>query len=337
MKNTTDFAQLVTKFLTDYLPMKRNYSKNTIWSYKDTFKLFATYLVEVKEINLGNYTMQEFNKDIIIEFLEWLRERGNSINTTNQRLAAIKTFAYFAQVEDIEHIAGLQKINQIKSKKTQSREIKFLTVEQMSKLINLPNSNRKIELKHKVVLCLLYDTGARVQEICDLTIGDIILGNHPKIRLCGKGNKIRTVPITSNMNELLEEYMDAFRYQQTLRDRYLIQNIHNNKMSRDGVEYIIKKYASIASEEDPTFPSKVHPHMFRHSKAMHMLAADIPIVYIRDFLGHEDISTTMIYARADTTLKEAAINKLAPKIIEAEDYPDWTRDKDLLDFLKKFK
>lgn len=87
-------------------------------------------------------------------------------------------------------------------------------------------------------------------------------------------------------------------------------------MSRDGIEYIVQKYATILKNNDPSFPSKVHPHMFRHSKAMHMLAVDIPIVYIRDFLGHEDISTTMIYARADSRKKNEAINNLAPKLIE---------------------
>ena len=116
----------------------------------------------------------------------------------------------------------------------------------------------------------------------------------------------------------------------------LIKNKNNQQMSRDGIEYIVQKYAAIIKNNDPSFPSKVHPHMFRHSKAMHMLAVDIPIVYIRDFLGHEDISTTMIYARADSRKKNEAINNLAPKLIE-ENYVDWSKDQDLLDFLNSFK
>ena len=121
-----------------------------------------------------------------------------------------------------------------------------------------------------------------------------------------------------------------------LKNEYLIKNKNNQQMSRDGIEYIVQKYATILKNNDPSFPSKIHPHMFRHSKAMHMLAVDIPIVYIRDFLGHEDISTTMIYARADSRKKNEAINNLAPKLIE-EKHVDWSKDQDLLDFLNSFK
>ena len=103
------------------------------------------------------------------------------------------------------------------------------------------------------------------------------------------------------------------------------------------VNYIIQKYVSVIRKTDTTFPEKIHAHGFRHSKAMHMLAAGINIVYIRDFLGHEDISTTMIYSRADNRLKNEAINKLAPKVTDETAFPDWTKDQDLLSFLNSFK
>ena len=332
----TDFAVLITKFLTEYLPLHRNCSKNTINSYKDSLKLFILFLRDDKSININKFKMHQINRELILEFIEWLKNRGNAPVTINQRLAGIKSFINFAQYESVENLAYLQSVLSVKSLKTTIRQVDYLTEEQMNKLINLPPTDTFTGLRHRIIMCLLYDTGARVQELCDLKIEDINLGNNPTVKLHGKGSKIRIVPISKNMNQILEVYISKYFTDVTLRKEYLIRNKNNQQMSRDGIEYIVQKYASILKNNDPSFPSKVHPHMFRHSKAMHMLAVDIPIVYIRDFLGHEDISTTMIYARADSRKKNEAINNLAPKLIE-ENYVDWSKDQDLLDFLNSFK
>ena len=273
---------------------------------------------------------------LVTQFIEWLENRGNSPVTINHRLAGIKSFINFAQYESVENLAYLQPVLSVKSLKTTTRQVDYLTEEQMNSLINLPPTDTFAGLRHRIIMCLLYDTGARVQELCDLKIEDINLGNNPTVKLHGKGSKIRIVPISKNMNQILEVYISKFFSDIKLKNEYLIKNKNNQQMSRDGIKYIVQKYATILKKNDPSFPSKVHPHMFRHSKAMHMLAVDIPIVYIRDFLGHEDISTTMIYARADSRKKNEAINNLAPKLIE-ENYVDWSKDQDLLDFLNSFK
>lgn len=332
----TDFAVLVTKFLTEYLPLHRSCSKNTISSYKDSLKLFILFLRDHKSMNINKFKMHQIDRELILEFIEWLKNRGNSPVTINHRLAGIKSFLNFAQYESVENIAYLQPVLSVKSLKTTTRQVDYLTEEQMNSLINLPSTDTFTGLRHRIIMCLLYDTGARVQELCDLKIEDINLGNNPTVKLHGKGSKIRIVPISKNMNQILEVYISKFFSDIKLKNEYLIKNKNNQQMSRDGIDYIVQKYASILKNNDPSFPSKVHPHMFRHSKAMHMLAVDIPIVYIRDFLGHEDISTTMIYARADSRKKNEAINNLAPKLIE-ENYVDWSKDQDLLDFLNSFK
>lgn len=332
----TDFAVLITKFLTEYLPLHRSCSKNTISSYKDSLKLFILFLRDHKSMNINKFKMHQINRELILEFIEWLENRGNSPVTINHRLAGIKSFINFAQYKSVENLAYLQPVLSIKSLKTTTRQVDYLTEEQMNSLINLPPTDTFAGLRHRIIMCLLYDTGARVQELCDLKIEDINLGNNPTVKLHGKGSKIRIVPISKNMNQILEVYIPKFFSDIKLKNEYLIKNKNNQQMSRDGIKYIVQKYATILKNNDPSFPSKVHPHMFRHSKAMHMLAVDIPIVYIRDFLGHEDISTTMIYARADSRKKNEAINNLAPKLIE-ENYVDWSKDQDLLDFLNSFK
>ena len=334
--NTTDFARLVSVFLTDYLPLQRNYSKNTILSYRDALKLLVVFITDEKGIRLTEFTMKAFNRQLILEFLEWIRSRGGSISTTNQRLAALKAFAEYAGCQQIEYLSPLQMVQNIKAKKSAGREIVFLSVEQMTRLINWPNVNTVTGLRHRTVMTILYDSGCRVQELCDLRIRDINTGSNPTIRLHGKGNKFRTVTVPEKTAALIAEYISRQR-STALVDAPLITNRNHVTLSRDGVNYIISKYSSEIHSMEPDFPEKVHAHGFRHSKAMHMLAAGINIVYIRDFLGHEDISTTMIYSRADNRLKNEAINKLAPKVTENANFQDWTKDQDLLSFLNSLK
>ena len=136
-KNSTDFARLLSSFLTDYLPLQRNYSKNTVLSYRDTFKILLKYIQDIKGIKLSSFYLKDFNRTLIIEFLEWYRNSGSSITSANQRLAAIKSFCEYAQLESIENLQILMDIGGIKSKKSSSREISYLTVEQTKKMINI--------------------------------------------------------------------------------------------------------------------------------------------------------------------------------------------------------
>lgn len=324
---------MVTGFLTDYLPLQRGYSANTILSYRDALKLFVMYLTDSKGIQLSKFTMAGFNRETIVGFLEWCRNRGSSVLTANQRLAALKTFAVYAQMECIEYIAPLQEVQSVQARKHAGKEVSFLPVSQMSMLVNCPDINTRCGLRHRAAMTLLYDSGCRVQELCDLRMGDIHTGNNPTVRLHGKGDKYRTVVISDNTSHLAREYISRQR-NSALKDHPLVVNRSGQKMSRDGMQYVINKYVRELHNRDNSFPKHVHCHQFRHSKAMHMLEAGINIVYIRDFLGHEDISTTMIYVRADNRLKNEAINNLAPKVVGSGEYPDWRSDQDLLKFLQ---
>ena len=334
--NSTDFAQLITGFLTDYLPLQRCYANNTILSYRDTLKLFLRFLMEAKDISPNSFYVKDFNRELIIEFLEWYRLSGASTSTANQRLAAIKSFADYAQFESIENISLLQNVSGIKSKKASPKEILFLSTSQMSMLINKPDINTYTGYRHRVILTLLYDSGCRVQELCDITIADVSLNGTSTVRLHGKGKKYRTVVISDETANLIKNYIQRFM-SSAVGTKPLITNRYHRKIDRDGVTYIINKYENMIRKDDLAFPKHIHCHMFRHSKAMHMLEAGINIIYIRDFLGHEDISTTMIYVRADNRLKNEAINKLAPKVTGETKLPDWSKDKDLMQFLNSLK
>ena len=327
---------MVTGFLTDYLPLRRGYSKNTILSYRDALKLFIVFLIEEKRLQLSSFTMSGFNRNLVAEFLVWCRSRGASVSTANQRLAALKSFASYAQTEQIDYIASLQDIQAVRSRKSEGKEISFLNADHMALLINRPDVNTRNGLRHRAALTLLYDSGCRVQELCDIRLRDINTGHNPVVKLHGKGDKYRTVVISEGTGNLLKEYISRQR-NGALQDQPLIVNRTGRKLSRDGVQYMIDKYVREIHEENKAFPEHVHCHQFRHSKAMHMLAAGINIIYIRDVLGHEDISTTQIYSRADNRLKNEAINALAPKLAGETVFPDWRTDQDLLGFLNSFR
>ena len=327
---------MVTGFLTDYLPLRRGYSKNTILSYRDALKLFIVFLIEEKGLQLSSFTMSGFNRNLVAEFLVWCRSRGASVSTANQRLAALKSFASYAQTEQIDYIASLQDIQAVRSRKSEGKEISFLNADHMALLINRPDVNTRNGLRHRAALTLLYDSGCRVQELCDIRLRDINTGHNPVVKLHGKGDKYRTVVISEGTGNLLKEYISRQR-NGALQNQPLIVNRTGRKLSRDGVQYMIDKYVREIHEENKAFPEHVHCHQFRHSKAMHMLAAGINIIYIRDFLGHEDISTTQIYSRADNRLKNEAINALAPKLAGETVFPDWRTDQDLLGFLNSFR
>lgn len=334
--SSTDFASLITDFLTDYLPLQRCYSKNTILSYRDTFKLFLRFISEEKGISLKEFRVKDFTRSIVIEFLDSYRKNGASSSAANQRLAAIKAFASFAQIECVEYLSPLMDVSGIKSRKAPAKEVSYLSAEHMSLLINRPDPNTPTGLRHRVILTLLYDSGCRVQELCDITIGDIYLNHDSTVRLHGKGNKYRTVVISDETADLIRKYISRYR-KGALKELPLVTNRYYQKLERDGVNYIIKKYVAEIRKEDPSFPETVHCHMFRHSKALHMLEAGINIIYIRDFLGHEDISTTNVYLRADNRLRNEAISKLSPRITSDTELPDWSKDRDLMEFLNSLK
>jgi integrase/recombinase XerD len=331
------FASFITSFLTDYLPLQRGLSKNTILSYRDTIKLFMKFLQQYQAMRRRKtFSVKDLNREIVVEFLNWYRASGASNSASNQRLACLKTFVSFLELENLDCIARLQAVTQIKSKKAVPREIQFLTPEQISLFINLPKTNSPFGFKHRVILTLLYDTGCRVEELCKVRLCDIALNDPGTIKLHGKGKKTRAVVVSSNTINLLKIFINKFR-PKALNTDYLITNKFKAAIDRDGITYVVKKYAALARDIDHSFPENVHCHMLRHSKAMHMLEAGINIIYIRDFLGHENLSTTMVYAKTNNRVKDEVINKLAPSLVdEEEERTDWSKDTELLNFLANF-
>jgi integrase/recombinase XerD len=330
----TDFAISLTQFLSDYLPGQKNVSPHTIRSYRDTFKLLLQYFQEREGMPPEKITMSCITQERVIFFLGWLEtERGCAVTTRNLRLTAVHSFFRYAQVQAPEALFHFQKVIAIPVKKGRKKIVEHLTPEGIRLLLEQPDRSCPKGRRDLAMLSTLYDSGARVQELIDLSVGDFIPGANAVLVLLGKGNKTRRVPLMKNTASLLVAYIAENRLDVPHKKTYpLFTNSQHNRLTKEGVAYVLGKYAAQAHEISDGVPAKVNCHMLRHSKAVHLLQAGVNLIYIRDFLGHTDIKTTEVYARADTELKRKALENAYPDLVDS-DLPDWNNNTDLMSWL----
>jgi site-specific recombinase XerD len=329
----TDFAVFLRRFLTGHLAGLRGCSPNTIASYRDTFKLLISWFRDERQVPPGKLTLDRIDAAAVTGFLNWLEtERHNSISTRNQRLAAISSFCTWMQTEDPARMACWQNILAIPAKKQARPALSHLTAGQARRLLAQPDRSTRQGRRDATLLATLYDTGARVQELADLAVRDIRLPHPALASLTGKGRKTRHVPLAGNTTELLAAYLAEHRLDEPGHDDHpVFYGQHRARLSRGGIAWIISKYQ--AQIHDPLLAgASISPHTLRHSKAMHLYEAGVPLPYIRDILGHVDLSTTEIYARASTEAKRKALEAAYPGIVTS-DLPEWNQDPGLLDWL----
>jgi site-specific recombinase XerD len=308
-------------------------------SYRDAFVQFIDYMRTVNKVNVERLTLDKLTKDAVTGYLAWIiNERKCGIATRNYRLAAMHSFVRYLQYEDIGRLEKWQSILSIKAMKDGIKPVNYLSTEGIKLLLNQPDMETRNGRRHLALLSLLYDTGARVQELIDLTPGALRIATEPyTIRLYGKGRKSRIVPLVREQVTILKLYMEE---NDLFEDRCLVHPLFYNskgeRLTRAGVTYILKTYADMARKERPDIiPDRLSCHSLRHSKSMHLLQAGVNLVYLRDILGHVSIQTTDVYARADSKQKREALEKAYTDLTPdcAKDRK-WERDKNLLDWLK---
>lgn len=315
-------SSLITTYFSDYLPKIRGYSRNTIESYMTTFILLLNYSEENGLCPKGKVKIDVLSKANIIQFLEWLEtDRGVSVSTRNQRLAALKSFCKYASLNSVENLDAFQQILDISPKKGLSKEVDYLTVNAISLLLKQPNIKTYKGIRDLAILSLLYESGCRVQEIIDTKVGNINFKSPSTITVIGKGSKVRTIPLSPNLINILNKFIEEYK----LNDprQYMFTNSRKEKLTRSGIGYILDKYVQMAKKTDSTLfgEIKMHPHVLRHSKAMHLLESGVNLIYIRDFLGHSSVITTEIYARSNPEIKRKYLEKAALKIdVEIDKY-----------------
>jgi site-specific recombinase XerD len=337
----TDFAYELYRFFTVYLPSDRNYSQHTIDSYNTTFNLLRTYCEEVKGFQMESFQIADLTESLVDSFLQWVVEsRGNSVATKNQRLTALHSFFRFLSRRNSKYVMQAQMIYAIKPAKYRQTAIPYLQFNEIQAILQQPNSKERNGHRNKVLLELLYETAVRVQEIADIKLKDIRFEHPATLRIAnGKGGKQRIVPIAAKVAERLRKYAEVNGLlSDSCSDHYFFTNRDGGKLTRAGITYILKKYADHAKTKGLlASQAKISPHVMRHSKAVHLLQAGVNLVYIRDILGHEDISTTEIYAKVDPQAKRAAIEAAFSdtQLGDKDEESPWQKDDALLSWLMK--
>lgn len=335
---TTDFAKHLTDFFSKYLAGERNASTNTIRSYRDTFVQLLYFMKKKKNLEAQYVKLSLLTKATIMEFLQWIQEeRKCSDSTRNYRLAAIHSFFCYLQYEEPERIVQWQEIFSIKVRKHEKKSFNYLTLDGIKLIFSLIDTERIEGRRDLAMLALMYDSGARVQELIDLTPSSIRIEAPSIVKIMGKGRKSRIVPLQEEQVDLLKVYMQENRLLEEHRNQQpLFFNRWGEKLTRSSVNYILKSYVNMARRIDPSLiPERISCHSLRHSKAMHLLQAGVNLIYIRDILGHVSIQTTDIYARADSKQKREALEKAYVDVMPHSDMEkSWEKDRSLLEWLK---
>ena len=313
----TDLARALFRFFQDYLPGQRGLSLHTIRSYRDSVLLFLRYTAKDTQRRMEAMTLADFSADHVTRFLRHLEmERHNGITTRNARLAGLHTFARFLTAHYPEHMATFQSVLGIPFKRGAQRvPVDYLEVSEVETLLGGIDRATSSGRRDYALFALMFNTGARVQEVLNLKIRDVRFDPPHQVRLLGKGNKIRLCPIWPRTAKLLQELAKASSTSsEEPADAYLFQNRHGKALTRFGVRYLLRKYLS-GGQSGPS--KRLHPHSLRHTTAVYLLKAGVDFATISQWLGHANINTTMRYARVDMDIKRQVLTQVFPETLAA--------------------
>ena len=303
---------LLEKFFHHYLVGQKGASANTIASYSASLRLLLSFACERLGKKIDALTIQDLHAEIILDFLDHLEKtRGNSRQSRNQRLAAIRSFMRLAAIEDPTLVAQCARISQIPSKKSPQRPIDSLEEHEVTAFLEAPDQSTLLGSCDYAMLLLLYNTGARVQELVDARIAGVRWQAPHQITLLGKGNKERAVPLWPETIQALQVYLQK-REEEGLDGDHLLLNARGEKLSRFGINHIVNKLHEQAAEKSPGLKGKkISPHTFRHTTALHLIRSGSAISVVKEWLGHADINTTHHYIEIDMKMKEQALKACA--------------------------
>lgn len=296
------FLKHLEYFINTYLTETKGLSPNTVLSYKTSFMLLITFMYESKGIKADKITFQSLTVDTLSDFLGWLEnERNCSASTKNQRLSALYSFSEYVQNRDFDAASVFRSsVTKIPTKKTHNKKRVAFTFDEVKIILCMPDQHKETGLRDMILLSLMYATGARAQEICDLVVRKIqFRDTNTTIDIIGKGRKARRVRIPDHCADMLKKYLvhKGIAHQP---DRHLFSSQTHEQMTVSCIEVIFRKYVTKAKKQHPNlFQEKSYPpHSMRHTTAQHMLEAGIPLMVIKAFLGHASIQTTQIYAES---------------------------------------
>jgi integrase/recombinase XerD len=331
-KAEQELWRYVRTYLTIYLPKIRDLSPRTVDSYRQSISMYCSFLKEYHGTDFSRISFDQITRASVLEYIGLLRGRCCRPSTCNLRLSSLKSFLKYCADEDVALHAVYQEVKKIPVLRAPKEPVKTLSETALRALMAEPDSKTTKGMRNRMIMILLYDTGVRVQELVDLRIGDLQLhAKTPFIIVTGKGSKTRSVPLMDKTVAHLTGYLK--RFHGSIDDRFEAPLFYStrlntpHKLSTDAVAAMLKNYAEAAAMRCAEIPARVHPHLFRHTRAMDLYRAGMPLSYISEFLGHANMSTTEIYASADTRMLRDALEKADPEI--AEEVPAWKDEETL--------
>jgi site-specific recombinase XerD len=312
-------AQLVQRFFEDFLPGLRGMSTHTIRSYRDALVLFLRFLARDTRRRIETLELTELTATRVERFLMSLeRERHNGITTRNTRLAALRTFSRFLAMQRPQCLAQFQSILNVPFKRgAREAPVEYFDSHELDALFKSIDRTSVSGMRDFALFALMFNTGARVQEILNLTAQDLRLDPPYQIRLHGKGNKIRLCPLWPATVKCLRVHIEQQARTQVDTDgARLFKNRSGAPLTRFGVRYLLRKYVRVGSDRVTTLRDKrLHPHSMRHTTALSLLKSGVDFATISQWLGHSTLNVTMRYARSDIDLKRAALSQVFPDTI----------------------
>lgn len=308
----TDLARLLQRFFYERLIAQQHVSARTVASYRDTFRLLLTYAEQQCQRAVSTLSLRDLDTRLILGFLTHLEtQRHNVIRTRNARLAAIRAFLHYAALQEPSALATIQPVLAIPMKRFERPLIGFLTGEEMEAILAAPDPTCWSGCRDRLLLLLLYNTGARVSEVTAICHQDLDLVQHPAVHLHGKGRKERAVPLWTRTAAQVRDWL---RSQPSVEpSQPLLPNRFGKPMSRSGVTERLQRAVEVAAVHCPSLQRRtVSPHVLRHTTAMHLLQSGVDLAVIALWLGHEDVTTTHQYLEADLAMKERALACLQP-------------------------
>lgn len=329
------FGSIVYSFFLDYLPQQKGLYPSSIRSYRDTLRLFLTFASAQAKRGVSELCFEDLGFERVLGFLRELEQaRRNGISTRNQRLAALHTFYEYVgrRVPEMLHVCG--QVAAIPMKRSALPETQFMAREEVQTLFDQLPDRGRFALRDRTLLLFLYNTGARVTEVANLRVEQLVLTSQPQVRLLGKGGKWRTCPLWEQTASALQQLLA----ERSTRDPQaaVFTAATGEPMTRFGIYKRVRQHA--ASIEKPPLvsqPRRITPHVFRHTTAMHLLEAGVEVNVIRGWLGHVSLNTTNRYAEITVRMKEEALKLCEPPSSASAQprKPGWHDDTALMSWL----
>lgn len=332
MTASQPLGPLLHSFWVDHLIAVKGLRPASVRSYRDTIRLLLLFIAGDKRCKVTRLVLGDLTFDRVVGFLRYLeQDRGNHIRTRNQRLAAIHVLFDYIAGRAPEMLAVCQRVTAIPMKRVAPAPTSFLERDEVEDLLKHLPVRGALALRDRALLLFLYNSGARVQEVADLRAEHLDLGEHPRVRLHGKGDKWRTCPLWSQTAELLRALLGSFDPPPAAHSP--VFSAHGRPLTRSGIYKIVRRHA--ARFDDPRSHRRMSPHIFRHTCAVHLVEAGVEVNVIRGWLGHADLTTTNRYAEINTKAKEAALRACEPSdtSVAGRTGPVWRSDEALLKWL----